>query len=106
MRGRAALRPVSLSARVLRLERELAVVESWASVQSRAMLTRWLAQDDGAAELYDDYVYLRDTLGTVGVLASPAGRAAIVAVVESVYAFEESGQGPTWPNVGMRGYDG
>jgi hypothetical protein len=73
---------------VLRLERELAVVESWESIQSRAMLTRWLAGCDDAATLYDDYVYLRDTLGAVGVLASPAGRAAIVGVLESLYAFE------------------
>ena len=98
MRGRAALRPVSLTARVSRLERELAVAEPYASVQSRGMLTRWLVGCDAAAALYDDYAYLRDTLGTAGALASPAGRAAILAVVASLYGLygsegiaEESG---------------
>ncbi len=86
MRGRAALRPVSLTARVTRLERELAVAEPYASVESRALLTRWLAECDEAAELYADYVYLRDTLGLTGALASPAGRAAIMALVGSIYS--------------------
>ncbi len=85
MRGRAALRPVSLTARVTRLERELAVVEPYASVQSRAMLTHWLVGCDEAAELCDDYTYYREALGTSGVLASPAGRAALLAMVESLY---------------------
>lgn len=88
MRGRAALRPVSLTARVNRLERDLQPRESWASRESRAQLTRWLVEVDEAAELYDDYIYYQDTLGTTGVLASPAGREALLAMIESLYSFE------------------
>jgi hypothetical protein len=82
---RVVRRPASVKARLRKIEEKLDIVEPWASIESRAMLTRWLAEVDNAAELYDDYVYHRDTLGTTGVLASPDGREALLAVVESIY---------------------
>lgn len=86
MRGRAALRPVSLTARVNRLERELQPRESHASIESRAMLTRWLGESVDGADLWIEYLELVEAVGsTEGVLQLAEGRDAVLAVIHSLY---------------------
>lgn len=46
--------------------------ESYASAESRAQLTRWLASCDGTAEQYDDYGYLRELHSVAEAVETPS----------------------------------
>ncbi len=66
MRRTAALGPVSLTARVNSLERDLLLPESYAGTQSQTLLTRWPFGWNESAGLFDHNVHMGDRLVTGG----------------------------------------
>jgi hypothetical protein len=54
------------------------------------MLTSWLAHSDDAAELWLDYQEAMEVAGgQEAMVTTPEGRAAMLAVAESLYGFAE-----------------
>ena len=75
-----------LATRIEQVEQRVHVHESWQERQSRELLTAWLAESDEGAELWLGYEEAVEAAGSQwAALASAEGRAAIEAVVASIY---------------------
>lgn len=84
----SALRPLTLRARLTRLERDLHPYESWEERDGRARLAAWLAASDEHVETWLDYLEWLELAGAAeAVFSYSGGRAAVEAVAASLYAF-------------------
>lgn len=84
----SSMRPATLRARLMRLERDLHPYESWEERDGRARLAAWLAASDDHVECWLDYLEWLELAGTAeAVFSYSGGRAAVEAVAASLYAF-------------------
>jgi hypothetical protein len=87
--NRPPLRPVTIKARLNNLERELRPFETYEERQAKALLTHWLADCEGAAELWAEWMERLDASGSpAAVLVTGAGKSLMMAMADSLFDFE------------------